>query len=175
MNDTINNAEIIIQIRALYRKDVIYQKIFDWLGRYQRNPNNSETLAKKIEEEAKVPYHKVKKLADELEAIGCAKFKKGRSTNGIPKSHSRIIWNKEWQVKRIVEVAKSKEEELLQPIMPTDDEDIKSNNSPDKQLEIEHSFQLRLGKPIILSLPKDFSVGEAERLANFIKTIPFAT
>jgi hypothetical protein len=38
---------------------------------------------------------------------------------------------------------------------------------------IEHRFVLRPGLEIAIALPSDFSVGEAERLATFVRSLPF--
>jgi hypothetical protein len=36
-----------------------------------------------------------------------------------------------------------------------------------------HTFVLRPGLPVTISLPTDFSSGEALRLSEFVKTLPF--
>jgi len=38
---------------------------------------------------------------------------------------------------------------------------------------IRHSFHLRLGMPVIFDLPADLTKAEAERLARFIRSLPF--
>jgi hypothetical protein len=102
-------------------------------------------------------------LMKALEDVGVGKFVHGRS--GHP---SRFEWST--SLKSVGQAAVGEAVEL---------EDIEGELEDDDQTEeeevetVEHSFKLRPELDIALVLPEDLTVREAERLATFIRSLPF--
>ncbi len=100
----------------------------------------------------------------ELAGAGCGRFKAGRRGKS-----SRIIWSQ-----RAIEIAKLFIGET--PVGSVDEQRLQATQSETVELRPnlhEHRFLLRPSLSISVSLPLDLSREEANRLADFIKSIPF--
>jgi hypothetical protein len=78
---------------------------------------------------------------------------------------SRFVWSASL---RSVGMAASGDEVEIQEVEPEGP----SDEPPPEMLE--HTFRLRPMFPVTLSLPPDLTTTEAARLADFIRTLPFA-
>jgi len=101
-----------------------------------------------------------------LEELGFGDFVEGR--RGHP---SRFEWRYE-----LVAVGKAASGDLqhLQEVSDVDEEDEDIEHVPDVPSgSIAHKFQLRPDRQVELILPVDLTTREANRLSEFIKTLPF--
>lgn len=119
---------------------------------------------------SKVAYPEVVRVFKELANAGCGTFRNGRKGY-----KTRIEW--EYSLVSLGEVAKG-EAAIPEPIDLSaleDDEDdfeITSTEEMDEGL-ITHAFQLRPDMVLHLGFPSDLTTKEAERLAAFIRALPF--
>lgn len=103
------------------------------------------------------------RLCQALERLGCARFVVGR------RSHpSRLVWN--ISPKRIGKVA-SGEWDVLEPM--ADQEQRPAGETIESEELIVHPYTLRPNLQIEIKLPRTLTAREAERVANFIRTLPF--
>ena len=101
-------------------------------------------------------------MLKELERLGCGEFKAGRK--GF---ESRFEWHV--SSKSVGQVAAGEEAEIEEEVPSLNDE---ADEATDEL--IEHRYQLRPNLAIALSLPAHLSQGEAQRLATYIRTLPFS-
>ncbi|CAM2065749.1 hypothetical protein SCOR_10220 [Sulfidibacter corallicola] len=147
-------------LKKLYKEDKIAQGFFDIIaqrkrGRKVTDVNQVIKMLKK--EDVKVNRQDASSLLRTLEKIGCGKYIPGRHSY-----RSRI----EWDVSMIsVGRAASGESEEVEEF----DEDI---NDVESGL-LAHSFHLRSDLTVEFELPVDFTKSDADRLASFIRTLPF--
>jgi hypothetical protein len=95
----------------------------------------------------------------ELEAAGCGQYLVGR--RGHP---SRFSWSVSLVSAGQAAAGENVRVEHVEPAEEVDEE------GPSM---LDHTFKLRPALAITVSLPGDLSVNESERLATFIKSLPF--
>jgi hypothetical protein len=98
-----------------------------------------------------------------LDDAGCGKFVAGRK--GHP---SRFEWTLS-----LVDVGRlaAGESIKIQPIASSDE--LEHETTTDTDDVIEHRYRLRPDFEVRLGLPKNLTIGEANRLSDFIRTLPF--
>jgi hypothetical protein len=149
------------RLKSLYQDNATARLILDEAARRQRS--QSETKVDRIISLLAAQGHEISRgdiigAFRSLEDLGAGQFMTGR--RGLP---SRFVWSV-----GMVSVGKAAAGE------PQDIEEI-----PAEELEeaassdvLVHSFHLRTNLQITLELPADLSGAEADRLANFVKTLP---
>lgn len=157
-------------LKALYNENEVAQRFFDKAAERQRNPASTSVERAAIATES--TKSNITDLFKSLEEIGVGTFRLGRRGH-----KSRIIWD--YEIISLGETARGVSEpiEIEDSTQIEDEEDIifgndKNENEEDRGV-IPHQFQLRSDQAINFSLPKDLTNREAERLANFIKSLPF--
>ncbi|KAF2989430.1 hypothetical protein OGR47_13460 [Methylocystis sp. MJC1] len=161
---TVKTASIVAQLRALYqdKEDAQYRQFFDWAATAQRNrwATTIDNICKAFEDgdrsDAKI-------LADKMEEIGVGLYKVGRRGG-----KSRVEWR--FRIDSVGQVARGDSTDLLEKGMTPEDED---ENADETDGFLSHRFRLRLDETITINLPADLTQSEADRLANFVRTLPF--
>ncbi len=161
------NTEI---LQALYKSSGSIAALLDYLGGRERNYRETkpETLILRVRQynDTEVSRSEMIKFFRELERAGCGRYVEGRW------GHSSRF---EWTVKMSVvgQVAKG--------ISPDDLEDETDGwgfteddvEPPEDGNFITHEFFLRPDFQMSLTLPSDLRSSEAERISDWIKTLPF--
>jgi hypothetical protein len=98
----------------------------------------------------------------QLEDAECGRYVEGRRGWS-----SRFVW--EVKSLLVADAAKGKSSSIQDA-----SSDPRSPDSSDDDL-IEHVFVLRPDLPVTLDLPEDLTAAEAERLAAFVKALPFGS
>jgi hypothetical protein len=148
-------------LRALYKASGEARAFLDHAARRERD--RTETTVERAqailrESGLETARGEVVDLFQRFEALRCGKFVSGR--RGFP---SRFAWSVS-----IVSVGRAAGGEAgavaeIPETPSTDDEPAETFN---------HAYHLRANTTVRIELPADLTVHEAERLANFIKTLP---
>ena len=167
MNGSIKNNVISI-LGSLYRDDPSAKAILDYFSTRKKAMRVSSV--DRIGYKSKVAYPEVVRVFKELASAGCGTFRNGRKGY-----KSRMEW--EYSLVSLGEVAKGEAviPELIDLSSLDDEEDDFEVTSPEEADEglITHAFQLRPEMVLHLGFPSDLTAREAERLAAFIRTLPF--
>jgi hypothetical protein len=153
------------QLRQLYNASPINNAVFDWLASRERP--RSETKIDRIEailDARGIDYNRVAliQLLRDLETTGCGEFVAGRRGR-----QTRFLWTH-----NLISVGRTASgiEESPTPLVP------RAKHRPAvKELndEIGHVFNLRSDFKVYVSLPQNLTKEESERLAAFVRTLPF--
>lgn len=150
-------------VKNLYRENRFAKVMLDNFS--QRERSRKETTVEQmvqiiLPEEPKVTRKDVVELYKSLKELGCGDFVIGRRGGT-----SRFVWSVGMVSLGNVAIGLASEIEAVELVEASEDNDPRM---------LSHNFKLRLNlDPITISLPDDLSLTEAERLANFIKTLPF--
>lgn len=161
-----NGIKVDIQgLHKLYGENSTAQALLDHLAGRERKRKKT-TVDRLLTNVPNCSRGSIIAVLKELEEYGCGEFVVGRHTHP-----SRF----EWQVS-MVSVGKAAAGEQFE----FDDFDGTLSEEDDFESEEEyeclvHSFRLREDFTLELELPNDFSSKEAERLAEYVKTLPFST
>jgi len=174
------NDDEINSLRILYKNNLSAQRFFEWAASRQRD--SADTDIDRISSVAKIARHEALALSRELQEIGIGKVIYGRRG-----AKTRIRWN--YSLKSIGQSANISANSLkrIDPdeleSLPADETNESENNrsdleaiknSPNENF-ISHPMWLRPGVRIEIKLPSDLTEREADRLSNWIKSIPFKT
>ncbi|MGA3054263.1 MAG: hypothetical protein ABSD63_08655 [Candidatus Korobacteraceae bacterium] len=94
-----------------------------------------------------------------LEEIGCGKFIEGRK--GHP---TRFVWDDD-----LITVGRAARGEAAKIESLNNDDDVEARED---RRDVEHVFRLRPDYPVRVRLPDDFNEKEAQRLGDFLRTLP---
>jgi hypothetical protein len=149
------------KLRESYQGNPTAKVIFDYLA--TRSKNRAVTgidrlLSSLARQGQEVSRAELIRLLRWLEDLGCGTFVTGRK--GHP---SRFEWSVSFTDLSRAAAGKQVGVEAMS--------EGKDEESEDGLLV--HTFVLRPGLPVTISLPTDFSSGEALRLSEFVKTLPF--
>ena len=149
-------------LEQLYSENTTAQAFFDHAARRRRT--RWETTVERTMENLANDGHDVTRadivrLFKRLAEIGCGQFIVGRHNH-----RSRFSW--ETELTGIARVAAGESQEL-EPI------DESRGDESEEDWLLEHSYHLREEYELKMSLPYDLTRDEADRLAGFIKTLPF--
>lgn len=159
MNKKINDSAV-PALQKILQDNPWAKDFFRWAA--LRTNNTQSTAIDRIETKTGIGYYDVISLMKMLEREGLVRFIAGR------KGHkSRVEWN--FSIKSIGEAALG-ETVSLGAVGDDDDEE---DGDEDFKDNIQHSYTLRPGLTVTISLPADFTQKEAERLSSFIQTLPF--
>lgn len=162
-NDSTVDVE---QLKQMYKSDDSARLLLDHFAGYQRN--RKQTTVDRVLYAVRSEGHDITRgdvvrVFKSLSESGCGDFVPGRWNHP-----SRFKWDVS-----LVEVGRAAAGEDMK-VEAISAEEVEE---PDEQGAdvLAHSFVLRAGSPpIVLELPSDLSGREAGRLAEFIKTLPFA-
>jgi hypothetical protein len=163
MTGKIANSQVDVSgLKQLYVQDERARAVLDHLAARERNYRKlsvDRLLAILSWEGHRISRGEAVRILRSLEALRCGTFRTGRK--GHP---SRF----EWDV-AMTEVGKAAagESDKIEPVKLEEGEEGTSSTI------IEHGFRLRPDVNVTIGLPADFSAGEAARLADFVKTLPF--
>jgi hypothetical protein len=158
-------------IRNLYSTDSAAKGIFDYFGKCKKNKRETSVArlhGMLLREGGDLTSPQVSQILRKLAGLNCGDFKIGR--RGKP---TRI----EWKVK-LVSLGQyaSGQTTVLQNLDPETSEDDDEPVTEEQLSDSDHmnvTYPLRLDLMVGLSLPKNFTQKEANRLADFIRTLPF--
>ncbi|MBB2696130.1 UNVERIFIED_ORG: hypothetical protein GGI66_000773 [Rhizobium esperanzae] len=169
MNGNIRNNTISI-LRSLYRDDPSAKAILDYFS--TRKKAMSVSSVDRIGFTSKVAYAEVVRVFKELANAGCGQFRNGRKGY-----KSRMHWD--YSLVSLGLVAKG-EAAIPEPIdlSSVDEEeddfaDVVIAEAEREDGTLPHAFQLRPDMTLHFGLPADLTAREAERLAAFIRSLPF--
>ena len=153
------------KIRKLYGASAAARATLDYFaGRTNasRKTTLNRLLAALQADGAEVTRADVREVLKSLEQLGCGRFVVGRK--GHP---SRFVW--EVNLVHVGQVANG-ERDQAEPL--TDAPGEAQARTEDDGL-LEHRYRLRADVEVRLELPANISGSEANRLADFIRTLPF--
>ena len=158
-------------LKALYASDLTAKAVLDQFASRQRNQQTTkleQLLFRLNNSGVGVAKADVIGVLRKLDELGCGDFRTGRK--GHP---TRFEWKYD-----LVSVGKAAAggTQAVEEIQPTADQDNGDEEAAVKTIpegSIQHTFQLRPGWQIEITLPADLSTREAGRLSEFVKTLPF--
>jgi hypothetical protein len=158
------------QLQHLYTQSPLAQAFFDYL--VQRRYDSRITKVDRLLDNLPIQSRPVNRkeiilLMQRLAALGVGRFILGRRSQP-----SRFEWSVSLLAVARAATGDSTSIDLLPLPGATSQEDSGGQDEEDDDL-LEHHFHLRPGLSVGLELPIDMSEHEAERLAAFIKTLPF--
>ena len=162
--NTLADQNQIRRIADLCDESYVARKLMDWLGTSTEPPKFNYTTIKSAANAVGREYKEVMEAFKRLEKISVGGIVPGR--HGYP---TRFIWFRSYlplQAALKIERDKRASEET---------EDVGSENalSTASVDMLQHPYMLRRDMPVEFELPADFTAKEAERLANWIRTLPF--
>lgn len=150
----------ISQLRKMYAASKLATKFFDYLA-YSKNSFKTNSV-RYLQNELESDYYDLISILKELDKCNFGDFIVGRKGK-----ESRIEWN--YFSKSIGSVAAGLSPTLVGNPKKLPEYD---GGGEDESL-LKHTFLLRPELEVVFSLPKNFNFRDAERLTNFLKTIPF--
>jgi len=160
----INQAEL----QTLYGASDEAKAVLDHFANRERNQSTSTVrrlLVTLKNDGVAMSRGQLVRVLKELDELGCGDFKAGR------KGHeSRFLWNV--SSRSVGQVAAGEDGDIDEVSAEAEEMDDDDDELDDEI--IEHVYQLRPGLSVRLNLPADLSTREADRLAAFIKTLPFS-
>jgi hypothetical protein len=160
-------------LRRLYRSDKAAKALLDHLAGRERNwedPMDVDRLVAKME----VPRPDVVRVLKAFEKEGLGRYISGR--RGLKSRFLRYV--------DLVAVARyasgqAGDIDAVSLAVPSEDEaagttGAASEASRNGRGSLTHTFQLRPSLPVSFGLPEDLTSSEADRLANYIRTLPFS-
>lgn len=163
MNNVVNDTKA-PALRKLYKDSETGKALMDWLA--SRQYGATVTTARRAAQVTGQDYRAMIKVMKELDEMEVGRFLTGRKGQ-----ESRIEWA--FDVRSLGKVASgggSRLEEVPADA-ETDEEDAADAHSADDT--IPHVFQLRPDMKVEIALPEDLTDREADRLASWIKSLPF--
>jgi hypothetical protein len=160
--------DMVPRLVALYKSDPVARKVFDWLA--DRVNDANETPIERAAEKAAAPYAETFKVFRVFEDIGI-----GRVIEGRKGYKTRFAWA--FSVKSVGAAARQ-ERTGLSDIGPTTEaedqhEEARAEDTASSLRTFTHPLQLRPDFELKLELPHDLSAKEAERIATWVRSLPF--
>jgi hypothetical protein len=162
MNKTIKR-NLANEVNELYQQDATAKAVFDVFSARQKDARFSAV--------DRVAYligssrSEVIRIFKALEEAGC-----GRFINGRKGYKSRMEWD--FSIRSLAEAAKGQVSSVAEINFSEVEED-QSDDEDDDLCMVRHPFKLRSDLSVELILPADLTIKEAERIAAFVKTLPF--
>lgn len=168
MNDYIK-SDLVVGLRDLYVNNVVAKRLFDKFSAFRNDVRM--TLVTRAAYLAASTQSEMVALFRALDDLGAGKFKVGRRG-----SKTRIDWSYSLRSLGQISQGAANHPEFIDPtnVEESDAEGV-GIEALDNVIndQISHSFQLRADLRIIFNLPADITAKEAERLAGFIRQVPF--
>jgi hypothetical protein len=156
-------SDLVRSLNELYRVSPTAKALFDWLAGLKKDVSSTsvDRAAQVTGEERGDVLHLFRQLS-ELE-IGAVRL-------GRRGGNTRIEW--EYSVRSLGSTAQGLTENIV-TIDPVDLEDEPEDEEDESLIFLNHEFQLRPDVRVAIRLPADLSLHESERLASFVKSLPF--
>ena len=170
MNSVIK-SDLVAGLRDLYKSNDAAHRLLDRFA--GRRKDAKWTTAARAADLASASHNEIIALFRELDGIGAGEFKVGR--RGFA---SRMEWL--YSVRSLGAAAQgvTGQPEAIDPTEIEDGEAEAENETSEDDWEeyvwITHTFQLRPAQRVTIKLPVDLTAKEAERLAGFIRQVPFS-
>ena len=159
---TIDTTKVDVKkLRSLYKDSPAARSVLDHFASRERNW--SSTTVDRIQanlDDADISRADIIGVFKELEACGCGSFKSGRKG---------WLSRFEWDV-QMVSVGQAAAGEAVQ-VEKVSEEEKAADEAATSTLK--HVFRLRQDMPGSFDLPVNLTAAEANRLADFLKTLPF--
>ena len=159
-------------LQELYRTDKTARDVLDHLARRERNWSEVtvDRLASNVwSEGSDASRPEIIQVLRTLEDVGCGRFVVGRGGH-----RSRFQWYVGMVAVGRHAAGQPAVIEEVGPETPSEEDEQANEDLPSDEIrDLTHGFQLRPDLLISFKLPADMSPGEAARLADFIKTLPF--
>jgi len=157
-------------LRSLFKSSETAKVLFQNLAKREKN-----SLISKVErmqsllanEGIAINRSDVIWFFQELERLNCGKFRKSRTLKGGGYNPARFEWRVE-----LISVGRAAIGEA-ETVSPTNPEHLSTPEDDTTGVTIKHPYQLRPNLKITIELPADFSSREAQRVSDFVKTLPF--
>lgn len=166
LNQSSVNVE---RLKRLYTTNTCAKALLNHAAKRKNNANttNVDRLLARIvnEENTVVSRQQLIEVLRELEKLGCGRFVTGR--RGQP---SRFEWAV--QITSLGKAATGEAAVVAVAEASSETEDAEEVGHSENGM-ITHAYQLRPGIAVSLELPANLTTKEANRLAEFIKTLPF--
>lgn len=165
MNNTVSDAKA-SELKRLYKSNLVAKSLFDSLA--SRQNGATVTKARRAAQITGQDYRDMVRLLKELGEMGVGRFLAGRKGQ-----ETRIEWA--FDVRSLGKVAAgggSRLEEVPADAEIEEDEGAAETAAADET--IPHVFQLRPDMKVEIALPEDLTDREADRLASWIKSLPFS-
>lgn len=165
----------ISKIADLSRNRPDFRELFEILSLWQRNQRSIDLddFVRRFKDENIASELEQRKLSIEffkkLDACGVGNFLVGRRGKS-----TRFIWRD--AMLDVAQIALDKEttqNNLPEQVERTTNIDNLSDQKDHSKTTFSHKYILRQNYEVTLNLPVDLTETEAERLSNFIKTLPF--
>jgi len=170
VNELTDNGKV-KQLQALNATNKAASAFFEQASARQRH--QTETLVRRAAEVCHVEYWQMKEVFQKLAEMGIGTYITGR--RGF---ESRVKWL--YGLRSIGRAARGEHQALLSlqgEDFGPEDESVEPILAPPlaeaTPIVTEHSYKLRPDHTLQLTLPTDLSAREAERLAGWIRTLPF--
>jgi hypothetical protein len=152
-------------LRKLYQSNPNAKAVLDLFASYSRNQTRTavNTVLKYLApSNSSIDRKDVVRVFRELQKLGCGYFKIGRRG-----WETGFVWSLQ-----MVDVGKAAagQANVVDPVMENGNGSVAG---PESSGSLTHEFRLRPNCSTILNLPSDFNSAEAERLAQFIRALPF--
>jgi len=153
------------RLQDLYKTSAAARTLLDHFAGRQRGRNVTEVDS--LMESTGLDRWEVIHVLKALDEAGCGQFLAGRRGH-----QSRFQW-----AVSLVDAGKAAKgvDVVVEPLERTDEASSQFTaeaQAPEAPSQFEHQYQLRPGYRVVLTLPIDLTVTEANRLATFIKTLP---
>lgn len=155
-------------LRDLYKANDAAKRLLD---RFAERKNDANfTTAARAADLAGASHGEIIALFREFDRVGAGEFKVGRRG-----AASRMVWH--YSVRSLGAAAQGTAEP--EAIDPTEIDEGREIEADLVEAEYElgwiiHTFQLRPAQRVTIRLPADLTAREAERLAGFIRQVPFS-
>ena len=157
----LTETQLAEKLQNLFTESEIARDLFEAFSR--RIKDSKQTTVERAANIVSCEYVEMRDIMMRLGDMGVGEYIMGRK--GHP---SRIAWN--YSIRSLGEVAAGTSDN---PAGIGHDADVEDGTSDETGKLISHAFQLREDCQIELNLPADLTTREAERLALFIKTVPY--
>lgn len=166
--NNVNSKHVIDGLQKLNQEDETARGLFAWFS--DRQKASKEMPVRVAAFRTGKAEWEIRRVFKKLDDLGCGHLVKGSRGH-----ETRMVWDS--NILSIAEVARGGSNKVDSTI-PEDQPKLEEEETiqPIPQIPggyIAHKFQLRRDAMIEVALPADFTSVEAERLAAFIKTLPF--
>jgi hypothetical protein len=161
------NIEI-AELRAVYQANVTVKAILNYAASRKYNSaelsvDRTEAILRKGGED--IARREIVEAFKALEDLGLGEFIIGRRG-----ASSRLKWNVP-----MIEAGRAAQG-VIESVPRLPDEELlteEASEPPVQSISMRHTYNLRPGYAVVIELPTNLSDREANRLAEFIKTLPF--
>lgn len=149
------------KLRSLYKENAAAKAFFAWIE--ERERSSRTTKARVAANRTEQPYSEIVDLFRNFDELRLGSFMVGRRG-----AETRFEWD--FDVKSLARIASGKAEDAEEISPDTEDDDV---DDEDAEATLEHTFNLRADLTVVVRLPENFTAREADRLAAWIKSLPF--